>query len=260
MMLPLLTSLIALNIIHANQFLVETENSEHQVDAERPVLPIKAKEEYKNPPKSKPKKESQIHQNATIVSNRIKAFQKEHALRHQGNSKHQGDYINVEKVHEPDPKYAHIPDSELHGWMTPRAKVPWQLLAEFGVDRKKTFRYWKARHGCVNNADTITKACRELLTPKHVINAHRPQIYVDKYGKPCSTPCRLKDGNGEGYKTYSYFWCWYELPFLSNTPLKGYKVPSRYIGKQKSYYRVSQKKLPLRIFLRHPVIPAGLTG
>ena len=48
MILPLLTSLVALRLIEAKHYLVETGNksAKHQVDAVRHVLPIEAKEEY----------------------------------------------------------------------------------------------------------------------------------------------------------------------------------------------------------------------
>ncbi len=55
MMLPLVTSLVALSLIQAKYLLIETKNNNtaHQVDAVRHVLPIKAKEEYKSPIKAK---------------------------------------------------------------------------------------------------------------------------------------------------------------------------------------------------------------
>ena len=55
MMLPLVTSLVAISIIQAKHVLIETKNNniEHQVDAGRPVLPIEAKEEYKSPIEAK---------------------------------------------------------------------------------------------------------------------------------------------------------------------------------------------------------------
>ena len=55
MMLPLVTSLVAISLIQAKHVLIETKNNniEHQVDAERPVLPIEAKEEYKSPIEAK---------------------------------------------------------------------------------------------------------------------------------------------------------------------------------------------------------------
>ena len=55
MILPLLTSLVALRLIEAKHYLVETGNksAKHQVDAVRTVLPIEAKEEYKSPIEAK---------------------------------------------------------------------------------------------------------------------------------------------------------------------------------------------------------------
>ena len=55
MMLPLVTSLVVLSLIQAEHFLIETKNNNtaHQVNAARPVLPIKAKEEYKSPIEAK---------------------------------------------------------------------------------------------------------------------------------------------------------------------------------------------------------------
>ena len=54
MMLPLVTSLVAISLIQANHFLIETKNNNkaHQVDVVRP-LPIEAKEEYKSPIEAK---------------------------------------------------------------------------------------------------------------------------------------------------------------------------------------------------------------
>ena len=48
MILPLLSSFVALRLIEAKHYLVETGNksAKHQVDAVRHVLPIEAKEEY----------------------------------------------------------------------------------------------------------------------------------------------------------------------------------------------------------------------
>ncbi len=50
-MLPLVTSLVAINLIQAKYLLIETKNNNkaNQVGAVRPGLPIKAKEEYKSP-------------------------------------------------------------------------------------------------------------------------------------------------------------------------------------------------------------------
>ena len=55
MMLPLVTSLVVLSLIQARNLLIETKDNKiaHQVGAVRPVLPIKAKEEHKSPPKMK---------------------------------------------------------------------------------------------------------------------------------------------------------------------------------------------------------------
>ena len=56
MMLPLVTSLVAISLIQANHFLIETKNNNkaNQVDAAvRPVLPIDTKEEYKSPIEAK---------------------------------------------------------------------------------------------------------------------------------------------------------------------------------------------------------------
>ena len=55
MMLPLVTSLVALSLIQAKHFLIETEdsNTANQVGAVRPDLPIEAKEEYKSPIEAK---------------------------------------------------------------------------------------------------------------------------------------------------------------------------------------------------------------
>ena len=55
MMLPLVTSLVAISLLQAKHYLIETKNNTiaHQVGAMRPVLPIKAKEEYKSPIEAK---------------------------------------------------------------------------------------------------------------------------------------------------------------------------------------------------------------
>ena len=62
MMLPLLTFLMALKLIQGKHFLVETANKKkgHQVDAVRAVLPNEAKEQYKSPPRSKPRKNTKV--------------------------------------------------------------------------------------------------------------------------------------------------------------------------------------------------------
>ena len=62
MMLPLVTSLIALSLIQAKHLLIETKNNStaHQVGAVIPVLPIKAKEEYKSPIEAKEEYRSPI--------------------------------------------------------------------------------------------------------------------------------------------------------------------------------------------------------
>ena len=51
MMLPLVTSLVAISLLQAKHYLIETKNNNtaHQVHAVRPDLPIEAKEEYKSP-------------------------------------------------------------------------------------------------------------------------------------------------------------------------------------------------------------------
>ena len=48
MMLPLVTSLVAISLLQAKYLLIETKNNNkaHQVDVVRTVLPIEAKEEY----------------------------------------------------------------------------------------------------------------------------------------------------------------------------------------------------------------------
>ena len=60
MMLPLVTSLVVLSLIQARHLLIETKDNKiaHQVGAVRPVLPIKAKEEYKSPIKAKEEQKS----------------------------------------------------------------------------------------------------------------------------------------------------------------------------------------------------------
>ena len=62
MILPLVTSLVAISLIQAKHFLIETENNNtaNQVDAVRPGLPIEAKEEYKSPIKAKEEYKSPI--------------------------------------------------------------------------------------------------------------------------------------------------------------------------------------------------------
>ena len=55
MMLPLVTSLVALNLIQAKYLLIETKNNNkaNQVNVVRPALSIEAKEEYKSPIEAK---------------------------------------------------------------------------------------------------------------------------------------------------------------------------------------------------------------
>ena len=62
MMLPLVTYLVAISLIQANHFLIETKNNNkaHQVDVVRTVLPIEAKEEYKSPIEAKEEYKSPI--------------------------------------------------------------------------------------------------------------------------------------------------------------------------------------------------------
>ena len=62
MLLPPLAFLMALNLIQTKHFLVETENKKegHQVDAVGHVLPNEAKEEYKSPHRSKPRKNTKV--------------------------------------------------------------------------------------------------------------------------------------------------------------------------------------------------------
>ena len=62
MMLPLVTSLVAISLLQAKYLLIETKNNNkaNQVGAVRPGLPIEAKEKYKSPIEAKEEYKSPI--------------------------------------------------------------------------------------------------------------------------------------------------------------------------------------------------------